>query len=184
MSTLFVLVAALPMSHSFTTRTGPLLLVQRPGPGLSLVTVNSQRTQNKRVLLHSQVTADASKLPAEEGGTSTTTASIFNLVKGIVGAGVLSLPAGGCPQCVPTAIVPYNTLASSNNKKDSRLPFFSSSFAHRSRRLWQCTIRCHSRRGVDCLHWYHECLLFLSHWQSVLSHGCHELPRSVGQERG
>jgi hypothetical protein len=113
LSALFVLVAAVPLSYSFTTtRTAPPLLVRvtRPGRSHTLVPPSSnnynhpvrqqqqQQSQNKNklILLHSQVTTadDAAELPAEEGGTSTTTASIFNLVKGIVGAGVLSLPAG------------------------------------------------------------------------------------------
>ena len=59
-------------------------------------------------------TPESSNTPAEHGGTSTTTASIFNLVKGIVGAGVLSLPAGVAAfSNAPSGILPAIALIAS-----------------------------------------------------------------------
>jgi hypothetical protein len=66
-------------------------------------------TQPKTFSVHHHVKASPTRLfdataaivpepdePTTSGGTATISNEIFNLVKGIVGAGVLSLPAGKC----------------------------------------------------------------------------------------
>lgn len=93
---LLVLVATVPLSQSFTTtRTvAPPLLLARATSWTTRKQKLQCKDKKKLVLYNSNESPVTFDLPEEGGGTSTTTASIFNLVKGIVGAGVLSLPAG------------------------------------------------------------------------------------------
>ena len=94
---LLVVVAAVPLSQSFTTTRSVAPPVLLPRATKSWTTRNQQlpcKDTTKLVLYSEAAPPVKFDLPEEGGGTSTTTASIFNLVKGIVGAGVLSLPAG------------------------------------------------------------------------------------------
>jgi hypothetical protein len=78
-------------------RTTPTLV-----PQASVSFSNSYAPIHSAGRKQTQLFADAAAVPAPEedsssatsGGTATISNEIFNLVKGIVGAGVLSLPAG------------------------------------------------------------------------------------------
>mmetsp|Transcript_12991 Transcript_12991/g.28085 ORF Transcript_12991/g.28085 Transcript_12991/m.28085 type:complete len:500 (+) Transcript_12991:113-1612(+) len=104
----FVLVAVGATASAFAPATGPALPV-----AATIVSYASSSTKrqysSKFRSASTQATASALRMsggaaaavvPAEEpdeavgGGTATISQEIFNLVKGIVGAGVLSLPAG------------------------------------------------------------------------------------------
>ena len=90
--------------------------------------------------------------PSTSGGTATISNEIFNLVKGIVGAGVLSLPAGMNP-----LVVEMRTTLS--------LPIHVAHTFHlRYRSVWQCSISGSTSCRVDCRHWYSQWLWFFPNW--------------------
>lgn len=113
---LALLVGLLPLgSLAFTTSTCRSSLVSRVLPNQRLV-VSSQHPPplsrgarfTKPLYETSEAVIDGGDGDSsEDSGTSTMTASIFNLVKGIVGAGVLSLPAGiAAFGNAPSAVIP------------------------------------------------------------------------------
>ena len=57
-------------------------------------TIASPRTTIQKTRLGSDAVAEVPKGGGESGGTATIPNEVFNLIKSIVGAGVLSLPAG------------------------------------------------------------------------------------------
>ena len=103
------------LSHSFgvTTlpRSAPRLLHPPSSTAPPYLQQHHPRKQHSTLLLDATTASPAPENPAEHGGTSTTSASIFNLVKGIVGAGVLSLPAGVAAYgSAPSAMIPAAAL--------------------------------------------------------------------------
>jgi len=104
------LLLLLPLSsNAFSIHDSDLALRQR-----ALRTDFRKFTPTTASILHANVAsggAAAAAAKPEGDGTSTLTASIFNLVKGIVGAGVLSLPAGiAAFGNAPSAIIPASLL--------------------------------------------------------------------------
>lgn len=83
-TSLALLLASLALSDGFVTPPPRVAakLAKQPGAFYSAPIASSSTKLN------------AEAAAAESGGTATVSNEIFNLVKGIVGAGVLSLPAG------------------------------------------------------------------------------------------
>lgn len=111
---LLLLAVAAVSCHSFSIVKTPKRYASPVGGGGGGGAARSPRQQTRRLSQAQATTASSPELPAEHGGTSTTTASIFNLVKGIVGAGVLSLPAGVAAFAnAPSGIIPAVALIAS-----------------------------------------------------------------------
>jgi len=109
-----LLATVVSLSDSFGVRT----TLPRSAPslvGCSPTTPSFQQQYRKQTtILKDATTSTPPEFPAEHGGTSTMTASVFNLVKGIVGAGVLSLPAGVAAFAnAPSGIIPAVVLIAS-----------------------------------------------------------------------
>jgi len=79
-------------------------------PTSTYATLKYSNSKKKQSLLFSAAAVDAEvpkEEPGESGGTATIPSHIFNLVKGIVGAGVLTLPAGIATfGNAPSAVIP------------------------------------------------------------------------------
>lgn len=102
---LFVLLLAAAVSSCHSFSVGKSTSTRRAAPTLVRSPPTKHNTRSSTSLR--DATTSTPENPAEHGGTSTTTASIFNLVKGIVGAGVLSLPAGVAAFAnAPSGIIP------------------------------------------------------------------------------
>lgn len=193
---LLLLAAAVSCSHSFGLTTTPTLS-HRAAPRLSTPTStlhprhyssSSSSTfpsvRKYTTHLKDATTATTPPDPAEHGGTSTTTASIFNLVKGIVGAGVLSLPAG--------KILYYNNESYFLIRRIVALKFILTSYHHslitqshyRCRILCQCSIGNHSCHCAHCCYWWYKWILLLLDWQSLCLYRCRIVSRSMVQVSG
>ena len=95
--------AFVSLCQSFTVKTSS----PRAPPSLVPLKQSPPSFSQTKTCLYDATVPATPENPAEHGGTSTTTASIFNLVKGIVGAGVLSLPAGVAAFAnAPSGIIP------------------------------------------------------------------------------
>mmetsp|Transcript_92813 Transcript_92813/g.189058 ORF Transcript_92813/g.189058 Transcript_92813/m.189058 type:complete len:490 (+) Transcript_92813:165-1634(+) len=99
-----LLVVSLPLAAPFATPSGSSVRTQTlpqitplslPSQSAVSTIATPQACNNKPHVLYMTSDAAAASSEAEDtGGDATVTQLIFNLVKGIVGAGVLSLPAG------------------------------------------------------------------------------------------
>jgi len=119
---LLLTASAVSFCHSFAVKTSslpraplaPHRLVVPSYYSTAAAAASKQHSITSTSLKDATSATEVPEHPAEHGGTSTTTASIFNLVKGIVGAGVLSLPAGVAAFAnAPSGIIPAIVLIAS-----------------------------------------------------------------------
>lgn len=111
-----LLAISLPSAVAFSThssvqninvlRTSPSIV-----PAVAPKSWSPPSTQKNHILYMTADAAVAESEPEESGGDATVTQLIFNLVKGIVGAGVLSLPAGVAAfSNAPSGVIPAVSL--------------------------------------------------------------------------
>ena len=71
----------------------PTAIVVKSSQNKASKSITTPLNKDANSKLDASVSTDSAKQPTS-GGSATISSEIFNLVKGIVGAGVLSLPAG------------------------------------------------------------------------------------------
>lgn len=141
-----------------------LALCSQPISGLVTPTrqhaIAKSRIPIQKTKLSSDISSEVPRGGAQGGGTATIPNEVFNLIKSIVGAGVLSLPAGML-HCSFSSPLRFIQLLFSHTV---RFFFF------RSCCFWKCPFCCSSFDSVDypdgdylCLHiwnyWYETMLL-------------------------
>ena len=127
-----------------------------------------------------KVAAAGSEGSSEEGkgtGTATIPDEVFNLVKSIVGAGVLSLPAGKLVEARATPQWPlllYIPILLCAHTYIFAL-HFCQLMNNRNRSVWQRSVCSDPCNGPRCCYWRHICLhlhvdrsRLLHHWRDVV----------------
>jgi hypothetical protein len=91
-STAIILLALLASASAFSVLPTAILVKSLQSKASISITTPFYTTDSSSKL-YASVAIDSAEQPTS-GGSATVSSEIFNLVKGIVGAGVLSLPAG------------------------------------------------------------------------------------------
>lgn len=104
--------------------------------------ITSRKTFASATRLSADASAAAAELPrgGESGGTASIPSEVFNLIKSIVGAGVLSLPAGKEKNRVCLSSFVVHRIFSDTD------PFP----LYRGCRLWKCTKCSYPCNCLDC----------------------------------
>ena len=146
-----------------------LLIIALVGQDVSSYKVESsiQKPSSIKSVLHIRGGAKPKKTKIPVFKPSTTGASVpnevFNLVKAIVGVGVLSLPAG------KFVVSKFLLTRSANTSTPSHI-------LSRRCRLRKRTLCHHSCCCLDCYHWCFEWIWLLSNWPCLLLHWGHFVP--------